>query len=43
MRVPQCIYDYLYECKCPFPIDLIGELVEYIEECHQVASDTKAI
>jgi hypothetical protein len=43
MRVPQCIYSYLYMCKCTFAIDLVGGLVEYVKECHQVTSNTKTI
>jgi hypothetical protein len=43
MGVPQCIYDYLYMCKCTVGIDLVGELVEYVKECHQVTSNTKTI
>jgi hypothetical protein len=43
MWVPQRIHNYLYECKCTLAIDLVGELVEYVKECHQVAGDTKTI
>ena len=43
MGVSQCIYDYLYMGKCTVAIDLVGELVEYIKECHQVTSNTKTI
>jgi hypothetical protein len=43
MGVPQCIHNYFYECECTLAIDLVGELVEYVKECHQVASDTKTI
>jgi hypothetical protein len=28
---------------CAFPIDFVGELVEYIKEHHKVASDTEMI
>jgi hypothetical protein len=43
MRVLQCIYDYLRESKCTIAIDLVSILVEYVKQCHQVASNTKTI
>jgi hypothetical protein len=32
MGVMQRIYNYLYECKCTFAIDLVSELVEYVKK-----------
>jgi hypothetical protein len=31
MGVSQCIYNYLYMCKCTVAIDLVGELVEHVK------------
>jgi hypothetical protein len=42
-RVSQGIYDYLCECKCTIAINVVSILVEYVKECHQVASNTKTI
>jgi hypothetical protein len=43
MRVSQGIYDYLCECKCTIAIDLVSILVEYVKQCHQVASNTNTV
>lgn len=43
MRVPQCINNYLCECKCTFPIDFVRELIEDVKERHQVTGNTKTI
>jgi hypothetical protein len=43
MRVSQGIYDYLCKYECTITVDLVGILVEYVKQCHQVASNAKMI
>ena len=41
--VPQCIHNYLCVDTCALSVYLVGKIVEYVEEHHEVTGNSKTI